>query len=140
MYGKRRAERIRLKVKEARAKQILPIKDTSIEIKIQNFLKQLGIDFFTHQYIKEIEHSYQCDIIIPRMNLVLECDGDYWHGNPIFFPNPTTMQQGHINRDRIRTIELIAKGFRVLRLWENEIKVMKIEDFKDKLNKIKNGI
>ena len=50
--------------KRNRAKQISPVKDTSIEVKIQDYLKELNIEFFTHQYIKEIEHSYQCDIII----------------------------------------------------------------------------
>ena len=32
---------------------------SSIEVKIQTFLKQLEIEFFTHKYIKEIEHSYR---------------------------------------------------------------------------------
>jgi len=46
-------------VKEARKYQIFPLNDTKIEIKIQNFLKQLKIEFFTHQYINQIQHSYQ---------------------------------------------------------------------------------
>ncbi len=112
-------ERISKSTKKHRPKQIIPTKDTSIEVKIQNFLKQLGIEFFTHQYIKEIEHGYQCDILIPSMNLVIECDGDYWHKYPI----------GN-DIDHIRTSELLSKGFKVLRLWENEIKVMDINKFK----------
>lgn len=105
---------------------VYPFKDTSIETKIQNYLKQLGIDFFTHQYIKEIEHGYQCDILIPSMNLIIECDGDYWHKYPI-----------GTEIDHIRTSELLNKGFKVLRLWENEIKVMNIDGFKKKLEEIK---
>ena len=119
--------------KKRRAKQIFPVKDTSIEVKIQNYLKQLNIDFFTHQYIKEIEHGYQCDILIPSMNLVIECDGDYWHGDIIRFPNPNEMQSKQIEEDKIRTQELIESGFRVLRLWEHEIKVMELNDFKERL-------
>jgi very-short-patch-repair endonuclease len=111
--------------RERRIKIILPQKDTSIEVKIQNFLKQLGITFFTHQYIKEIEHGYQCDIFIPSMNLVIECDGDYWHKYPI----GTEM-------DYVHTKELIEKGFKVLRLWEHEIKEMNIIKFNDKLSKV----
>lgn len=101
-----------------RANLILPLKDTSIEVKIQNFLKQLGIEYFTHQYIKEIEHGYQCDILIPSMNMVIECDGNYWHKYPI----------GR-EIDSIRTSELLSKGFKVLRLWEIEIKKMNLNDF-----------
>ena len=113
------------KIKKARAKQILPVKDSSIEVKIQNFLKQLGIEFFTHQYIK-IEHGYQCDILIPSMNLVIECDGDYWHKYPI----------GR-DIDNIRTKELLAKGFKVLRLWEKDIKLMEVNDLNIKLKEVK---
>ncbi len=120
--GNKHTEESIKKIKEARAKQILQIKETSIEIKIKDFLKQLGIDFFTHQYMKEIEHSYQCDILIPSMNLVIECDGDYWHKYPI-----------GLEKDHIRTKELIEKGFKVLRLWEYEIRVMKIEEFKGRI-------
>lgn len=119
-WGKHTKEAIE-KVKKARAKQILPTKDTSIEVKIQNFLKQLGIEFFTHQYIK-IEHGYQCDILIPSMNLVIECDGDYWHKYPI----------GR-DIDNVRTKELIEKGFKVLRLWEFEINEMSIKQFEGRL-------
>lgn len=106
------------KFKERRKHIILPVKDSSIEVKIQNFLKVLGIEFFTHQYMKEIEHSYQCDILIPSMNMVIECDGDYWHKYPI-----------GLERDHVRTKELITKGFKVLRLWERDIRVMDVNQF-----------
>jgi len=102
--------------------------NTSIEIKIQNFLKQLGITFFTHQYIKEIKHGYHCDILIPSMNLVIECDGNYWHKYPI----------GN-EIDKIRTSELINRGFKVLRLWESEIKEMNVEKFKEVIDKCSGG-
>jgi very-short-patch-repair endonuclease len=114
--------KVKAMMKLRRTKQIMPAIDTSIEIKIQNYLKQLGITFFTHQYIKEIEHGYQCDILIPSMNLVIECDGDYWHKYPI----------GR-EIDYVRTKELIEKGFKVLRLWEHEIKKMDINSFEERM-------
>jgi very-short-patch-repair endonuclease len=104
------------------------VKDTSIEVKIQDYLKDLKIDFFTHQYVNQIEHSYQCDIFVPAMDLVIECDGNYWHKYPV----------GN-EIDHIRTSELIAKGFKVLRLWESEIKNLSLSDFQNKLNSIKRG-
>ena len=113
-------EKTRKAVRKSRAKQIFPMKDSSIEVKIQEFLKQLKIEFFTHQYIKEIKHSYQCDILVPSLNLVIECDGNYWHNYPT-----------GKDLDHIRTKELIEKGFKVLRLWEFEIKTMKLNDFKN---------
>jgi very-short-patch-repair endonuclease len=109
----------------------LPVKDTTIEIKIQSFLKQSNIDFFTHQFITEIKHGYQCDILIPSLNMVIECDGDYWHKYPTGTEN-----------DKIRTKELLEKGFKVLRLWEHEIRLMDLDEFRIRLNRIgreKNG-
>ena len=122
IYGKEKSKELKKNLKEKRAKQIFPIKDTSIEVKIQNFLKKLGIEFFTHQYMSQIKHAYQCDILIPSMNLVIECDGDYWHKYPI----------GN-DLDHIRTKELFENGFKVLRLWENEIRVMELNDFEKRM-------
>lgn len=113
----------------SRKNQIFPLKDTKIEVKIQNFLKELKIDFFTHQYIKEIEHGYQCDILVPSMNLVIECDGDYWHKYPI-----------GKEIDHIRTKELLEKGFKVLRLWEFEIRSMNISKFAQHISEVKGGV
>lgn len=103
---------------------VCPKKDTSIEIKIQNFLKELSIEFFTHQYIN-IKNGYQCDIFIPSKNMIIECDGDYWHN----FPNGN-------NIDHIRTKELLQNGFKVLRLWENEIRDMNINKFKKRMEEL----
>ena len=122
LYGKKKADKMKKDWKERRKKMVIPVKDTKIEVKIQNFLKELGITFFTHQYIKEIEHGYQCDILIPSINLVIECDGDYWHKYPI----------GR-EIDDLRTKELIQNGFKVLRLWECDIKKMNLGKFENKI-------
>ena len=119
MYGVETAKLKRAERTRYRAKQITPIKDTKIEVKIQMFLKELGYEYFTHQYMKDIKHGYQCDILIPTLNLVIECDGDYWHKYPI-----------GTEIDHIRTKELLEKGFKVLRLWEHSIKAMDIGTFK----------
>ena len=112
------------KIKEARAKQNSTY-TSKPEIKIQSFCKELNIEFFTHQYIK-INHAYQCDILIPSLNLVVECDGNYWHK----YPTRTDL-------DNIRTKEMIEKGFKVLRLWEVEIKEMDIRKFEELIYNIK---
>lgn len=127
MYGKEHRISTIVKMKEKRKFLITPIKDTTIEVKIQNYLKQSGITFFTHQYIN-IKHGYQCDILLPSLNLVIECDGNYWHKYPI----------GN-EIDHIRTSELIEKGFKVLRLWEVEIRNLTLDDFRNKLNGVTNN-
>jgi len=111
---------VRIKLKEHRAKQVFPLKDTSIEIKIQEYLKELKIEYVTHHYIKDIEHKYQCDIFIPSLNLVIECDGNYWHK----YPDGNEI-------DHTRTQEMQEAGYKVLRLWETEINKMTVEYFKN---------
>lgn len=118
-----------IRVKEIRARTVIPFRDTTIEVKIQNFLKEMNMEFYNHQYIREIEHSYQCDIFVPSMNLIIECDGDYWHNYP--FGNDI---------DHIRTNELKEKGFKILRLWEREIRKLDLISFKEILQKISNVI
>lgn len=121
-YGRHHTLETKEKYKEKRKNWVCPKKDTSIEVKIQNFLKELGIEFFTHQHMKEIKHGYQCDIFIPSMNMVIECDGDYWHK----YPTGTEI-------DHIHTKELIEQGFKVLRLWEFEIRLMDLNKFQERL-------
>jgi G:T-mismatch repair DNA endonuclease (very short patch repair protein) len=128
LYGDK-ADNIKSLIKIGRAKQITPKKDTSIEIKIQNFLKQLNIDFLTHQYIKDIEHGYQCDILIPVQEgiykkTIIECFGTYWHNYPL----------GR-EVDIKRCNELREQGFRVLVFWENEINVMELNNLQEVLIK-----
>jgi len=115
------------KLKYKRGFQVTPVKDTSIEVKMQNLLKKNNVKFEKHKYIKNIKHGYQCDVFVPSKKLVIECDGDYWHKRP--FGNPL---------DIIRSNELRAKGYKLLRFWESEIKPMKSYDLMLKLNKIPN--
>lgn len=117
--------------------------NTKPELKIQGFLKELNIDFQTHQYMG-ILHDYQVDIFIPSMNLVIECDGAHWHYLPRekyksddknWRCKKTAQEQWDI--DDVRTKELIDKRYKVLRLAEDTIKSMEIEDFKKILIYIK---
>jgi G:T-mismatch repair DNA endonuclease (very short patch repair protein) len=138
--GRKRSKETCERKRQDRAKQIIPTQDTSIEIKIQNLLSLLHIEYIAHKYISEIEHNYRCDIFIPEQEgitqkTIIECDGDYWHGNPYFYPEEKLnhKQIGQRERDEFRTKELIEKGFRVIRIWEHEIKKMKVNELKEKL-------
>lgn len=132
-FGEDVAENLKEQIKIARKKQIFPMNDTKIEIKIQDFLKELKIVFYPHHYISDIIHSYQSDIFIPSFNVIIECDGDYWHFNPKKYINPNKWQKQQIEEDKIRTKELIEKGYKIIRLWETDIKQMNLEQFKEVL-------
>ena len=108
-YGFKKAKEIKDKIKEKRLYQKFITKDTKIEVKFQNELQNRGIKFQKHKPITNIENKYQCDLLI-EPNIVIECDGNYWHK----YPN-------HSEKDITRTNEMREKGYMVFRYWETEI-------------------
>lgn len=137
-YGKKHTEEVKRIIREKRAYQVTPVFDTSIEIKIQNLLKQLGIEYFTHHFISDIEHKYNCDIFIPSTKTIIECDGDYFHANPEFYKEKELREKQLKQKefDRLRNKELQEKGYNVIRIWENKIYKMNLEDLSILLKKI----
>ena len=103
--GRRHSKESIDKIRMARRKQILPFKDTSIEIAIQTELRRRNVQFETH---KEI--FGQPDVFISP-DLAVFCDGDYWH-----------RRQYSEKRDSEVNLELIGKGYKVIRFWESEIR------------------
>jgi len=138
-HGIEKAKKLRELRRIHKSKQVTPFKDSSIEIKIQEFLTKLHIEFFTHKYISEISHAYQCDILIPiqkgiNKKIIIECDGCFYHCCPICKNKKYWWTEKSIELDKMRTKELEEKGFKVIRLWEHEINEMAIDDFKNKFN------
>lgn len=91
-------------IREARALQVIPFKDTSIERIMQQALATEGIAFDKH-----VPLPGQPDLFI-KPDICIFCDGDYWHKYP----------DGKENDPKI-TAELISKGYKVLRFWEHDI-------------------
>lgn len=77
---------------------------------VKDQLIKNNIKYFQHMWVKDISYKYQCDFFIPEFNIIIECDGDYWHNYP--YGN---------KRDHIRNKEMIKEGYIVLRFWEHEI-------------------
>lgn len=102
-------------------------KDTKIEIIIKDVLDKLNIN-----YIKNFRcDSYIFDFYLIDYNFVIECQGDYWHGNREFFNNLNEIQLKNIERDKNKTDYLEKNSIKSLYLWENEI-----YRFRENLDKI----
>jgi G:T-mismatch repair DNA endonuclease (very short patch repair protein) len=97
-------EEVRLKISNARMKQVFPLRDSSIEVLLQNALRVKGVDFEKHKPI-----FGQPDIFIPP-NLCIFADGEYWHRTP-----------KKVERDSVVNITLQLMGYKVLRFWESDI-------------------
>ncbi len=109
---KRRKERLgcinlpetREKIRKARLKQIFPIKDTSIEVKLQKELEKRKIMFEKHKPILG-----QPDIFI-EPNICIFADGNYWHNRP-----------ERIERDKYVNQKLKEQNYQIYRFWEYDI-------------------
>lgn len=97
-------------------------KETTLEITLEAFLKELKIDYKKQYQIKySLKYSYYADFLICE-NIILEAQGDYWHGNPLKFPKPTAFQKQKISKDNIRKNTLENLGYSVYYIWEYDIK------------------
>lgn len=93
-----------------------PKQTSSIEEKIKQYLISKNIKY-QHQYC----FGYWIwDFKIG--NYFIECDGDYWHGNPKFYKIFNSIQRKNINRDKRKNTYIKNKGFLLIRFWEDDIK------------------
>lgn len=73
------------------------------------------------------------DIVFPRKKIVIFIDGCFWHKCPRCFIKPRTNVkfwkekiESNVKRDKIVNSELRKMGWKVLRIWEHELKNGKI--------------
>lgn len=96
--------------------------DTSIELIIEKKLKQRNITYVKQRIFYSVA---RVDFYLPKLNLVIEADGCYWHGCSIHYPELSDRRLKDIERDK----KLIERGVKVIRFWEHEIND---EEFIDK--------
>lgn len=103
---------------------------TSIEQKMEDFLKTLNLkQEFVYQY--QVKY-FTVDFAFPELKIAVECDGDFFHINPMFYPDGPTnaIQRRNFGRDKAKNNYLGQLGWTILRFWECEINS---EVYKEKL-------
>ena len=83
-------------------------KRTKPEIAVELFLLNNNIDYKA-QYAIAVAHTVLDFFLEP--NICLYVDGTYWHNRP-----------GIQDRDKRQTEKLIANGYKVVRIWEHELR------------------
>lgn len=97
------------RLREYRLKQVIPSKDTYIEVALQNELDRRGITYEKHLSVLGI---CQPDIVFSTLKIAVFADGDYWHTKDFYV----------IAKDQFQNEFLRANGWYVFRFWEREIK------------------
>lgn len=75
---------------------------TSIEYKIEQILKKYNIDFIFNK--KLINENIKPDFYIPNKNVVIECDGLYWHSELIVDKNYHKNKKAIYDENNIRSL------------------------------------
>lgn len=87
-----------------------------LECEGNKILDEIGIDYITQFTIDK----FTVDIFIPEYNIVIQWDGDYWHGHPSKKPYDKR-QIKRMNLDKSQDKYMRKVGYTVLRFWENEV-------------------
>jgi len=95
--------------------QLERTKPSGLEKKLRNILNELGVAFEPSFLVKP---KFIVDIKIG--NLIIQADGDYWHGHPRFEPL-TERQKAQRRRDKAQDAYLRKLGFIVTRIWERDM-------------------
>lgn len=97
----------------------------SISSKIEKkFVKEcvepLGIEYVTQHYIKELCHY--CDVYIPSKNLIVEFQGDYWHGNPKKYTKEelSDYQLEKVEKDEKLRAYCVGHNIGLIEVWESD--------------------
>lgn len=93
-------------------------RDTLIEKITQTILFENDIDFIKHYLLD----GYEFDLFLPKLNILIECDGDYWHGKGVVYTELNEVQKKSKQNDLIKTNIAEENNIKLLRFWESEIK------------------
>lgn len=104
-------------------------KNTAAELQLRQTLWRRGLRYRLHA----ANLPGKPDLVFPRQRVVVFCDGDFWHGRD-WDKRRAKLQcgansaywvakiQSNVERDCKVGAELESAGWRVVRLWETDIK------------------
>lgn len=92
---------------------------TAPEKKIAKILTKMGIEFESQKIVNEFIY----DFYIPEYNLLIEVDGDYYHGNPTVYQEGelNNMQKKNKKKDVDKSYLAKGLGYSLERFWEKDI-------------------
>lgn len=110
-------------------------RDTQVEKLVFQELARHGI-YFQRYYKRTIGNP---DIALPKKKIAIFIDGDFWHGYQFAklkkrLPKEYWLEkiERNVKRDKMYRAKLKRQGWKVLRVWEHEVR----KDFEKTIAKI----
>jgi very-short-patch-repair endonuclease len=84
-------------------------------------LDKAGVSYYFQFFITENRVCKAYDFKIKGKPLIIEVDGDFWHGNPSQINHYEKVDDVKVN-DLMKDLIAANQGYKVIRLWESDIK------------------
>lgn len=99
------------------------------EKKVEHWLQEHNVDYDYSPIMGFKECCFQYDFIIHGKRILIEVQGDYWHGNPNIYDENgndgkkklNSIQKAKIERDNLKATFAKEKNFKLIYIWEEEI-------------------
>lgn len=121
-YGKKRPDHSKLmKSPEMMEKIFAKRSMTDIEQLVVTMLEQINVPHHSQFFITHEDDTYAYDFKLKELPILIEVDGDYWHGGPgvnKHVPFVTEVQ----DKDNIKDVVAHQYGYTVLRFWGSDVK------------------
>lgn len=117
-----KANQLGIKIKRVRRE------GSHVEDCVSEILKEFNVDF--KRWAQPLsEFKYEADFLFG--NVIIEIQGDYWHGNKAIFPVLDDVQLLAIEKDAIKKELFEDENYRVYYIWESEIEqdINKVKKF-----------
>lgn len=114
MYGKKHKP-------ESLKKMFVSRPMNSLETKVAAELNRLGLKYTYQFFINDGELCRSYDFKLKSLPIIIEADGDYWHGNPNtthHCPSVNDIQENDKLKEKMAT----ERGYKVIRFWESDVK------------------
>jgi ABC-type uncharacterized transport system substrate-binding protein/very-short-patch-repair endonuclease len=134
--GKTRSDEYKKHISEIKKEQyreglikIQRINISKAEKEIAEWFKNNNIEFIPQFRIQGISFIY--DFCLPKYNLIIEYNGNYWHADPKIYKSGTLLKRPKCKevlvdeiweRDKVKKEEIEAKGYKLVYIWENNYK------------------
>lgn len=97
-----------------------------------DLLAELKINYETQKIVQ----GKIFDFFIPEKNILIEVDGDYWHGHNVPLNEMNHIQKKAYYNDRRKDTIAKGLGYGMIRVWEHELEDEQYDITKEKLRKI----